>query len=387
MTPTMNRRMNPLEWVMLLCLSVLWGGSFFFTEIAIEELPPLTVALLRVGLAAVILNVVTRAMGLRLPADGRIWIAFGGAGLLNNAVPFSLIAWGQSHIAGGLAAILNATAPLWTVVVAHFLTADEKMTGSRLCGVLIGFLGVVVMLGPEALTGLATDLLAQLTVLAAALSYAFAGVFGRRFKRMGVAPILAATGQVTASTMMLLPAAVLVDQPWDLSLPSLHTWGALFGIAALSTALAYVLYFRLLETAGATNLLLVTFLIPVSAMVLGTTLLAERLDPSIFPGMALIGLGLAAIDGRLLRFRPRAKARARSRCDAPEPALWSRVEMREPGPVESHTEGMRPASRRSGGNFADEAAARFCETASRPPGSRPPPTPWSWCRSYRRPCF
>jgi drug/metabolite transporter (DMT)-like permease len=158
------------------------------------------------------------------------------------------------------------------------------------------------MLGPEALTGLATDLLAQLTVLAAALSYAFAGVFGRRFKRMGVAPILAATGQVTASTMMLLPAAVLVDQPWDLSLPSLHTWGALFGIAALSTALAYVLYFRLLETAGATNLLLVTFLIPVSAMVLGTTLLAERLDPSIFPGMALIGLGLAAIDGRLLRF-------------------------------------------------------------------------------------
>ncbi len=108
-------------------------------------MPPLTVALLRVGLAAVILNVVTRAMDLRLPADGRIWIAFGGAGLLNNAVPFSLMAWGQSHIAGGLAAVLNATAPLWTVVVAHFLTADEKMTGSRLCGVLIGFLGVVVM--------------------------------------------------------------------------------------------------------------------------------------------------------------------------------------------------------------------------------------------------
>jgi drug/metabolite transporter (DMT)-like permease len=309
MSPTMNRSMNPLEWVMLLGLSVLWGGSFFFTEIAIQELPPLTIVLLRVGLAAIILNVVTRAMRLRLPADGRIWIAFCGVGLLNNAVPFSLIAWGQTHIAGGLASILNATAPLWTVVVAHFFTADEKMTGSRLLGVLLGFLGVVVMIGPEALTGLATNLLAQLTVLAAALSYAFAGVFGRRFKRMGVAPILAATGQVTASTLMLLPAAVLVDRPWDLNLPSPHTWAALFGIAALSTALAYVLYFRLLETAGATNLLLVTLLIPVSAIILGSTLLAEHLDPTILPGMALIALGLAAIDGRLLKFRAHAKAR------------------------------------------------------------------------------
>jgi drug/metabolite transporter (DMT)-like permease len=340
MSPTMNRSMNPLEWVMLLCLSVLWGGSFFFTEIAIEELPPLTIALLRVGLAAIILNVVTRGMRLRLPADGRIWIAFCGVGLLNNAVPFSLIAWGQTHIAGGLASILNATAPLWTVVVAHFVTADEKMTGSRLFGVLLGFLGVVVMIGPEALTGLATNLLAQLTVLAAALSYAFAGVLGRRFKRMGVAPILAATGQVTASTLMLLPAAVLVDRPWDLNLPSPHTWGALFGIASLSTALAYVLYFRLLETAGATNLLLVTLLIPVSAIILGSTLLAEHLDPTILPGMALIALGLAAIDGRLLKFRGHAKVRVPFDCDAPEPA------MSESCRTDRHTGRTRLAARR-----------------------------------------
>jgi drug/metabolite transporter (DMT)-like permease len=346
MTPTTNRSMNALEWVMLLCLSVLWGGSFFFTEIAVKELPPLTIALLRVGLAAIILNVVTRAMRLRLPACGRIWIAFFGVGLLNNAIPFSLIAWGQTHIPSGLASVLNATAPLWTVVVAHVLTADEKMTASRLFGVFLGFLGVVVIIGPEALTGLATNFLAQLTVLAAALSYAFAGVFGRQFKRMGVAPVLTATGQVTASTVMLIPAAVMVDRPWNLNPPGLHTWGALLGIAALSTALAYVLYFRLLETAGATNLLLVTFLVPASAMILGSTFLAERLDPRTFPGMALIGLGLAAIDGRLLKFRPHANAPARSNCGAPEPALWSQDEMREPRPVESHTEPMMQAARK-----------------------------------------
>jgi drug/metabolite transporter (DMT)-like permease len=313
MTPTMNRSMNPLEWVMLLCLSVLWGGSFLFTEIAIKELPPLTVAVLRVALAAIILNVVMRAMRLPLRVDPRMWSAFLGVGLLNNVIPFSLIAWSQTHIGSGLASVLNATAPLWTVVVAHFFTPDEKVTSSRLLGVLVGLSGVVVMIGPEALTGLSTDFLAQLAVLAAALSYAFAGVFGRQFKRMGVAPTLAATGQVTASAVTLLPAAVMVDQPWTLNVPGLQTWGALIGVAALSTALAYVLYFRLLETAGATNLLLVTFLIPVSALVLGSTLLAERLEPKIFLGMTLIGLGLAALDGRLFALLLQASVFRRSR--------------------------------------------------------------------------
>jgi drug/metabolite transporter (DMT)-like permease len=326
MAPTINRSMNLLEWVQLLCLSVLWGGSFFFTEIAIKELPPLTIVVLRVGLAAIILNVVIRGMGLQLPADRRIWIAFFGVGLLNNVIPFSLIASGQAHIASGLASVLNATAPLWTVVVAHFLTADEKMTGGRLVGVLLGLIGVVVMIGPEVLTGFGTTFLAQLTVLAAALFYALAGVLGRQFARMGVAPVLTATGQVTASTLMLLPAAVMVDRPWNLDVPSLQTWGALVGIAALSTALAYVLYFRLLATAGATNLLLVTFLIPVSAIALGSAVLAERLDPKHYSGMALIGLGLAALDGRLLKILPRANALRRSICDAREPAPGSQEE-------------------------------------------------------------
>lgn len=215
--------------------------------------------------------------------------------------------WGQTHIASGLAAILNAATPLFTVVAAHVFTSDERMTGNRLVGVFIGLAGVAVMVGPTVLAGLGADLLAQVAVLSAALSYALAGIFGRRFLRMGVQPLATATGQVTASALMLVPIAMVVDRPWTLPLPDASAWGAVFGIAALSTALAYLLYFRLLATAGATNLLLVTFLIPVSAIILGAAVLGERLQPQHFIGMVLIGCGLAAIDGRLLTFSQRRR--------------------------------------------------------------------------------
>lgn len=305
MPPAVNRTMSAPEWAMLLSLSVLWGGSFFFTRVALSALPPFTLVLLRVGLAAVILTIVVPLLGLKMPRQPRAWAAFFGMGLLNNAVPFCLIVWGQTHIASGLAAILNATTPLFTVVAAHVLTADERMTGHRLVGVLLGFVGVAVMVGPAVLEGLGADLLAQVAVLGAALSYAFAGIFGRRFRRMGVPPLATATGQVTASALMLLPITLVADRPWTLPLPGASVWGAVFGSAVLSTALAYVLYFRILATAGATNLLLVTFLIPVSAFLLGALVLGERLAPQHFLGMALIGCGLAAIDARLWAFNQR----------------------------------------------------------------------------------
>ena len=309
MSQPLNRSMTAWEWAMLIALSVLWGGSFFFTGIAVKELPPFTIVVLRVGLAALILNIVIRVIGLRMPREGRVWLAFFGMGFLNNAVPFALFVWSQTHIASGLASILNATTPLFTVVVAHFLTRDERMTGNRLAGVLIGFFGVVAMIGPQALEGLGgetgTAIIAELACLAAAVSYAFAGVFGRRFAKMGVAPMLTATGQVTASTAMLLPFAMIAERPWALPVPSMAAIASILGIAALSTALAYVLYFRILATAGATNLLLVTFLIPVSALILGTMVLREPLVASQLLGMALIGVGLAAIDGRLPRLAGR----------------------------------------------------------------------------------
>ena len=292
--------MGAQEWAMLIALSVLWGGSFFFNAVAVKELPSLTIVLVRVGIAAVTLWAVLTLLNIRIPRMKGLWPAFFGMGLLNNAIPFALFVWGQHHIASGLAAILNATTPLFTVLVAHFLTRDEKLSAGKLAGVVLGLLGVILMLGAELLSGLGTGLLAQLACLAAALSYAFAGVFGRRFKRMGVPPLATATGQVTASSLLILPMALVIDQPWLLAPPSAHTLAALLGIGTLSTALAYILYFRILAAAGATNLALVTFLIPISAILLGGLLLDERLDAKHFVGMAMIGLGLALIDGRIL---------------------------------------------------------------------------------------
>jgi drug/metabolite transporter (DMT)-like permease len=274
---------------------MLWGGTFFFIALATDELPPLTIVACRVALAAVALHVLLAATGQHVPTAPRVLGAFLVMGLINNAVPFALIAWGQTRIAGGLASILNATTPLFAVVLAHVLTPDERLSASRGAGVLLGFLGVVVMIGTAGSGG---DRLAEAAVLCAALSYALAGLYGRTFARMGIAPQATATGQVTASSLILAPLALLVDRPWTLPAPSLAATLAILALGLASTALAYVIYFRLLATAGATNLLLVTFLIPVSAILLGALVLGETLALRHYVGMALIGAGLAAIDGR-----------------------------------------------------------------------------------------
>jgi drug/metabolite transporter (DMT)-like permease len=261
-----------------------------------------------------------------------VWLAFLAAGTMNNAIPACLIAWGQTQIASGLASILNAATPLATLIVAHFFTSDEKMTARHLAGVLIGFAGVVIVVGPGALYGAGGNIMAQLACLGAAVSYACAAVFGRCFRRMGLPAIVGATGQVTGSAVLLVPATLMIDHPWTLPLPGLSTWGALVGMAVLSTALATILYYRILATAGAMNLLLVTFLVPVSAIALGALILGERLMPEHFCGLACIGLSLAVIDGRLLHagdsfWRARATAKRapqHSTCHAGETAAGGR---------------------------------------------------------------
>ncbi|MGP4804940.1 DMT family transporter [Agrobacterium cavarae] len=298
---SVHSRMNATEWAMLVALSILWGGSFFFVGIAVKELPPITIVTLRVTIAALALLTVCRVLGYSLPRKPEVLRAFLIMGLLNNIIPFSLIVWGQTHIASGVASILNATTPLFTVLVAHMLTTDEKLSANKLAGVIIGFVGVATMIGPAALTGERSSLWGQLAILGAAISYAFAGIFGRRFKAMGVPPLVTATGQISASSLVLIPVALLIDRPWTLAMPSGETWAALFGIALLSTALAYLIFFRILSSAGATNLALVTFLIPVSAIVLGSLVLGEQLTLKHLIGMAMIAAGLVAIDGRLLQ--------------------------------------------------------------------------------------
>ena len=299
MLTAVNTIMNRREWAMLVTLSVLWGGSFFFAEIALESLPPLTIVTLRVGLAAITLWLVVLALKLPIPNSPPIWIAFFTMGLLNNVLPFSLIVWGQSQISSGLAAILNATAPLFGVIVAGILLRDESATPLKITGVVIGFAGVIVMMD---LSSIATSsLLAQLAILAAALSYACASVYGRRFKATGLNPILVAAGQVSGSTLLLLPIALWVDgNDHYANVPS-QVWAAIISLAVFSTAAAYILYFKLLASAGATNILLVTLLVPVSAILLGWLFLEESLQTPHIIGMAMIALGLSAIDGRLWR--------------------------------------------------------------------------------------
>ncbi|MEL6218141.1 MAG: DMT family transporter [Pseudomonadota bacterium] len=300
-TAPMASTMTPRVWGMLLTLSVLWGGSFLFVGIAVAELPPFTIVTLRVALAAATLWLVLRITGRAVPVAGAVWLAFFGMGLLNNAIPFSLIVWGQTQIASGLALILNATTPIFTVLVAHFLTADERLSGAKLAGVALGFAGVAVMIGWDALSGLGAAVLAQVAILGAAFSYAFAGVFGRRFRAMGIDPVVTAFGQVTASSAMLLPVALVLEAPWSLPMPGAEVIAAVVALAMLSTAAAYVLFFRILAAAGATNLLLVTFLIPPSAILMGWLVLSETLRLQHGLGLLLILAGLAAIDGRVLR--------------------------------------------------------------------------------------
>lgn len=288
-----GKRMNAQNWAMLIALSILWGGSFFFAEIVLQALPPFTVVLCRVGLAAPVLILAVRLSGMRMPSAWTAWGAFLTMGALNNVLPFSLIVWGQTEISGGLAAILNATTPLFTVVLAHAFTRDEKLDAGRIAGVAFGFLGVAVTIGPGTLSGFDLRDAAQIFVLVAAASYASAGIYGRRFA--GQPPIVTAAGQLTASTIIIAPLALLIDRPWTLAVPGIGIWRAIAALALFSTALAYFLYFRILARAGATNLLLVTFLIPVSAILLGAAFLGESLHVRHYVGLLLVGGGLAAI--------------------------------------------------------------------------------------------
>ncbi|MGM0561573.1 MAG: DMT family transporter [Pseudomonadota bacterium] len=313
-----QRTMTPKTWGLLIVLSLLWGGSFFFIAVAVKDLPPLTIVALRLSLAAIALWGFCLLRGFTLPRVPAIWRAFLVMGVLNNAIPFSLIVWGQAQIASGLASILNATTPLFTVVLAGVFLADERMSPLRLSGVLVGFAGTVVMIGPAVFMGREASALAQGAILGAALSYASASVFGRRFRDLGVHPVMTATGQVTMSSLILVPLAFLVDRPFTLDVPTPDIWLAIVALALLSTALAYILYFRILSLAGATNVQLVTFLVPVTAILLGALILGERLAPQHFAGMGLIALGLAVIDGRLPRLLRNRLSKRTNRTSPPE---------------------------------------------------------------------
>lgn len=296
-----RNRMGLVDWTLLVILSVLWGGSFFFTKIALAALPPLTLVLLRVGIAALVLLLFLRLGGGSLRAFLRIPGALFCMGLLNNVIPFSLLSWGQVHITGSLASILNAFVPVFTILLAHFLTHDEKMTVNKVAGVVLGVGGVVLMIGSSALEGISLALWGMLACLGATLAYAFGTIYGKRFRYLGIAPITVASGQVCMSTVMMIPIVMVVDRPWTLDIPPSDVVISVLLLGVFSTALAYILFFRILSAGGATNMSLVALLIPASAMLLGVGILGEQIQGSDLAGLGLILSGLACIDGRLFR--------------------------------------------------------------------------------------
>ena len=285
---------------MLLLLAAVWGGSFFFGEVALREVPPLTLTLHRVIWAVPILVLIVLFKGVSVPRSPRIWGAYLVMGALNNAIPFSLLFWGQTQIESGLVSILNGTTAMFAAVVAGLLLPDEPLTAKKVIGAGLGIAGVAFIMGPSALTNFNLGNLAQLAILGATLSYAFAGVWGKT-ALAGQLPLMNALGMLIGSTVLMIPIVLVFDGLPNLALP-LGVWGALIGMAVLSTALAYFLYFAILVRAGAANLLLVTLLIPPVAIGLGAVFLDERIGIEAWIGFVIIGLGFAVTDGRLFSF-------------------------------------------------------------------------------------
>ncbi len=289
--------MGGRDWVSLLVLSWLWGSSFLFFKVLGHSLPPFTIVLGRLAVAAFVLNLVlaTRGQGLRRSMQ---WRDFAVLGALNSVVPFTLFAWGETFITSGMAAMLNATTPLWAVLLAHAVRT-ERLTWARAAGVALGLSGVAVLVGPAAVLGVRAGLPGMAACLLAAAFYAVSGQYVRRLR--AVPPLQVAAGQLTAGALIVLPLAAGFERFWRLPVPDLTIWGALGGLSVLGTAAAYMLFYRLVASAGATRAMLVTFLLPVTGLLLGWAVLGEAVPGRAWPGMALIGAGLAAIDGGLLR--------------------------------------------------------------------------------------
>ena len=295
MTNTLNARV----WFELCFLALIWGGSFLAIRTALDEIGVLAAVTHRVLWAALLLWIIVRLRGLPIPKSAGIWGAFLVMGLLNNVLPFSLMAWGQLHIETGLTAILNAATAIWGVLVAALVFSDERLTRRRLAGVLIGFFGVATAIGLANIAALDLRSLAQLSVIAGTLSYALAGSWARARLRE-VPPLVSAAGMLTASTAVMLPLTLVVEGTLPMALEP-RTWGAIAYYALAATALAYLLYYRILAAAGAGNLLLVTLMIPPVAILLGAWARGETLPPNAYLGLGTLALGLVILDGRVNR--------------------------------------------------------------------------------------
>lgn len=291
--------MGGTEWALLCLHAMLWGSAYFFIAVAKNDLPVLTINALRMVPAVALAMTIVLAMGCRLPVSLRDWGRFTFLALLNNYVPFSLIVLAQHHVTGGMAAVFTATTPLFAIFLAHLLTRDEKLSGPKLFGILMGITGVAILALPDLMGGAQGSLLAKLALVTTAIMYAFGGIYSRRLGHYP--PQVIAAAHMLMTLTIGLPVMLIVDRPWTLPMPSAAALGAVASAGIFASALASIIYFTLIKRAGATNALLVTLLLPLTPMLLGYLVLGETMSGRELIGAAVIGLALLVIDGRLLR--------------------------------------------------------------------------------------
>jgi drug/metabolite transporter (DMT)-like permease len=292
-------RMGASEWAMLVACAFLWGSSYFSNVYAMAEIPHLTITAGRLFLAVLVLIPVALWSGVQLPREFASWTPFFLYTLFSNVLPFLLVLRGQTGTTSGLAAVLGATTPLFTILLAHRFTHDERVTFNKLAGIFLGIAGVAVVMGPEALAGFTTEVVAKLCLIAAAMLYAVGSIFAKRFA--GYQPLKIASMQMTCGFLISLPLALIIDHPWTLPMPSATALAGLAFTGIFGSALAAITFFRVFTRAGATNAMLATLLVPVTPIILGAMFRGEWLSPREFVGAAVIALALLIIDGRLVR--------------------------------------------------------------------------------------
>jgi len=298
--PNYNRPMNAREWTLLFIVAFLWGSAFLFVAVAVKAFPPLTLGAIRLVLGGSLLMVLLYATGGRIIFTRKVIGWYFAVASVNSLVPIYLTSWAQQYITVGVTAILNGAVPLATLFAAHLLTREEKLTGPKLAGTLVGLAGIIFIVGPDALRGFDRNLTAQIAAIVATIFFGFGTVFGRRFRALGVAPLAATAGTLMTSGLMFLPLAIAIDQPWNLPAPDRFALASALAAGLFSTATAHFLFYRLLSTAGATNASLVTLISVPTAILLGALVLGEVLELRHFIGMAIVAIGLAIVDGRPL---------------------------------------------------------------------------------------
>ncbi len=296
---------------LLFLLATLWGPSFLFIKVAVAEIPPLTMVTIRVGLAALLLYLFLRLRGGRLPDLGRLWLHFAALGLLAHAIPFTLISWGEIYVDSAVAAILNGTTPLFTMLIAHHAIADERMSWSKFAGMLLGFQGLLFLVWPAIASGFQASTGGILAVTLASCSYGMAMVYARRYLRT-LPSLVAPTAQLLVATIYMIPLALYFERPFSLSWPSLQAVGSLVALAVIGTAMAFVVYYKIIEVAGATYLSMVTYILPVFGVLLGVLILNEQLTWNAYVGCGLILSGVMVVNGRLPLLRRILKFEATS---------------------------------------------------------------------------